>query len=512
MSAVSYSLPLRELLNVFAIESTSQAVVRSITLDSRNVVEGSVFFACKGHAVDGRDFVLQAQAAGAVGIIYEAAEAKLPSELTVDSFAVHGLANMIGFAANAFYQNPSQELQVFGVTGTNGKTTCCYLLVQALAALGMNAAMIGTLGISISGAGTGTLNKLNSSGLTTPDPIAVHAALAEFRDNGVTQVCMEVSSHALDQGRVSGVEFFCTLFTNLSRDHLDYHGDMSAYGLAKQRLFTDFHSELAVTNANDELGSRLIDVANADFIVQYGKGGDVVADDVQLGSQGIELVIEGNGVEFEIQTPLIGKVNIPNIEMLVSTLLALSTSVADIQQILSTLLPAPGRMELLTAPDRANVVVDYAHTPDALEKALLSVKEHCEGELWCVFGCGGDRDAGKRPIMGQLAAKHADQLVITNDNPRSEDQASIAENIEAGVPNSSACQIILDRAEAIAHAIACASEHDWVLVAGKGHETTQTIGSHTLEFSDREHVAGLLGLDSLTSTARSTSETAEVLV
>ena len=490
---MSYSMPLCDLLSVFAIESSDDRLVQSIVLDSRKVSDGAVFFACKGHASDGRDFVMQAQEAGAIAIVYEASgyeagDADLPAELTIDAFPVHGLTNMVGFAASAFYQDPSQELQVFGVTGTNGKTTCCYLLVQALTELGMNAAMIGTIGV-------GSLDKLDSSGLTTPDPISVQAALAKFRDSGVTQVCMEVSSHALDQGRVNGIEFFCTLFTNLSRDHLDYHGDMATYGLAKQRLFTDFHSELVITNANDELGARLIDVANADFIVQYGQGGDVFADDIELGDSGIKMVIEGNGVEFEIATPLIGKVNIPNIEMLVATLLALSTPVEDIQNILTGLNPAPGRMELLSSAEKASVVVDYAHTPDALEKALLSVREHCKGDLWCVFGCGGDRDAGKRSMMGELASQYADRIIITNDNPRTEDQASIAREIAVGIADSTSSHVILDRAQAIEFAIDSANDADWVLVAGKGHETTQTIGAQVNAFSDRQQAAQALGLE-----------------
>lgn len=499
---MSYCMPLKELLSVFAIDSISEHEVKSITLDSRKATQGSVFFACKGHAVDGRDYVLQAQAAGAVAIVYEAFEANLPEGLTVPVFPVHGLSSMVGFAASAFYRDPSQELQVFGVTGTNGKTTCCYLLAQAFTALNVNESlstgMIGTLGVGT--VGVAGQSDLDSSGLTTPDVISVHAALAQFRDQGIAQVCMEVSSHALDQGRVNGVEFFCTLFTNLSRDHLDYHGDMVSYGLAKQRLFTDFHSELVIANAGDELGARLIDVAKADFIVQYGQGGDVFADDVELGSAGISAVIEGNGVEFDIATPLIGKVNVPNIEMLVATLLALSTSVEDIQRILSELAPAPGRMELLTGVEQPSVVIDYAHTPDALEKALLSVVEHCDQELWCVFGCGGDRDVGKRPLMGALAARYSDHVVITNDNPRTEDQAKIAADIEAGLTEQLeekngtdvTCETVLDRAQAIEMAINSAGPNDWVLIAGKGHETTQTIRGEVTLFSDREQVLRVL--------------------
>ncbi len=481
-----YSMTLKELLNVFGIESASLEKVSSITLDSRKASEGSVFFACKGHASDGRDYMLAAEKAGALAIVYEADDAKSVEGLNIPHFPVTGLNEMVGHAANIFYKEPSQELQVFGVTGTNGKTTCCYLLVQALTKLGMNAAMIGTIGV-------GPLDSLSSSGLTTPDPIAVQQALAQFRDAGMTQVCMEVSSHALDQGRVNGVQFFCCLFTNLSRDHLDYHGDMAGYGLAKQRLFTDFHSELTIANAADDLGARLVDVANSDFIVQYGSGGDVYAEDVELKESGIELVIEGSGVEFEIQTPLVGQVNIPNIEMLVATRLALSTDVAEIQRILAELNPAPGRMELYTNRGFARVVVDYAHTPDALEKALMSIDEHCSGKLWCVFGCGGDRDSGKRSQMGRLAEKYADYAIITNDNPRTEDPSRIAIDIASGM-SGEGYDVILDRADAINYSIGNAKENDWVLVAGKGHETTQTIGADVVAFSDRQQVQRCLKL------------------
>jgi len=500
---MTYNMPLNELLSVFAIESDLEQQVDSITLDSRSVKPGSVFFACKGHAADGRDYILSAQQAGALAIVYEATGAPtLPNDVNVPTFAVQGLGDMVGYAASVFYREPSQELQVFGVTGTNGKTTCCYLLVQALSALGMNAAMIGTIGV-------GRLNELNNASLTTPDPIAVHAALAEFRDQGVTQVAMEVSSHALDQGRVNGVAFFCTLFTNLSHDHLDYHGDMATYAATKQRLFTEFHSQLVITNAADDLGARLIDVANADFIVQYGKGGDVFADEVELGAKGIRLLIEGNGVEFDVNTPLIGEVNVPNLEMLIATLLALSTSVEDIQNIVANLKAAPGRMELYTATSKPNVVIDYAHTPDALKKALLSVAKHCDEQLWCVFGCGGDRDPAKRAEMGKLAMSYAHHCVITNDNPRTEDPQLIARQIEAGMQigteqnnddHESEYRIVLDRADAIRHAINLAQEKDWVLVAGKGHELTQTIGTHVAPFSDREQVMLALGLCTLEPT------------
>jgi len=480
---MAYSMKLKDviaLLNIIDsnVDDVADTEVSALVIDSRQALTGSVFFAYPGVAQDGRNYIEAAQNAGANAVVYEAGF-DLPSTITIPAFAVQSVQSVVGNVANQFYQEPSSELQVFGVTGTNGKTTCCYLLTQALEMLELQAAMIGTIGV-------GKLSSLDSSGHTTPDPITLHKQLAEFRDQGITQVCMEVSSHALDQGRVNGVQFFCTLFTNLSHDHLDYHGDMDSYAASKRRLFTDFHSELVISNANDTMGIGLIDIANADFIVRYGAGGDVLADDVELTSKGINLVIEGNGVEFELSTPLIGKVNLPNIELLVATLLALSASVEDIQSIVSKLQPAPGRMELLRANNKASVVVDYAHTPDALEKALLSVKEHCHGELWCVFGCGGDRDQAKRELMGKVASQVADHVVITNDNPRSENPNDIAQAISNGVNGDA--RVVLDRAEAINTSIAQATENDWVLVAGKGHETTQTILDQVLPFSDRQHV------------------------
>lgn len=470
---------LADLLAILSITCDLDVEISALTIDSRNVSGGSLFFAYAGAVSDGRDYVVQAQKKGASAILYDDDDFELPADIVVPAFAVRHLQAKVGVVAHEFFGRACDEMQVFGVTGTNGKTTCCYLLTQALTHLGMQAAMIGTIGI-------GKLNALNVADHTTPDPIALHQILANFKDQGITQVCMEVSSHALDQGRVNGVGFFCTLFTNLSHDHLDYHGDMQAYGAAKQRLFADFASDLMVTNICDSLGASLIDIANAEFVVSYGHGGDVFADEVTLNDSGIQFEFEGNGVEFSASTPLIGAVNIPNIEMLVATLLALSTSIEDIQSILSSLESAPGRMELYRVQGRASVVVDYAHTPDALEKALLSVKRHCQGQLWCVFGCGGDRDQAKRPVMGAAVDKYADKIIVTNDNPRSEDAALIAKHIVAGIAGEST--VILDRAAAIAAAVEQANPNDWVLVAGKGHEDTQQVGEKYLPFSDREQV------------------------
>lgn len=491
---MSYSMPLAQLLSVLNIPAyeQQQRQIQDLTIDSRLVKSGSLFFAYPGDQLDGRDYIRHACEAGVEAIICEAqgfVEPQLsydtPNSYDTPIFQVENLQSKVGLLAHHFFRQPSEEMQVFGITGTNGKTTCCYLLTQALTELGLEAAMIGTIGL-------GQLADLQTNTHTTPDPIAVHRLLALWRDQGITQVCMEVSSHALVQGRVAGVQFFCTLFTNLSHDHLDYHGDMQAYGQAKQLLFTDYPSELVITNADDELGARIIDVANSGFISSYGAAGDVSLDEVELSAHGMSLFIEANGIDFELQTSLVGKVNIPNILLLVTTLLSLSTPIEEIKSIVSQLKPAPGRMELYFQEARPRVVVDYAHTPDALEKALLSVREHCQGELWCVFGCGGDRDRAKRSVMGAAASKYADRVVVTNDNPRSEDPALIAQEIVAGTDGD--VLVVLDRYEAIRSAIDQANPSDWVLIAGKGHETTQQIGEQYLEFSDRLKVSEVLGV------------------
>jgi len=497
----NYQKPLSDILQLLSIEYDSDILIESLTIDSREVKPGALFFAYPGGTADGRDYIAAAQQAGAAAIIYEATldrasdsdvlgdqgviKYPLPTSVSIPAFPVDQVQDIVGHVAHEFFDRATTKLQVFGVTGTNGKTTCCYLLLQALTQMGMRAAMIGTIG-------NGALDTMSDASHTTPDPIFLHRLMAEFQAQGVTQVCMEVSSHALDQGRVNGINFFCTLFTNLSHDHLDYHGSMSAYAASKQRLFTEFRSELLITNADDELGVTLLDRADAEFIVSFGQAGDVSADDIELHENGMSMLIEGNGVEFAIKTPLVGKVNIPNVTMLVATLLSLSSPIEEIQRVLATLKPAPGRMELYTAGGQPKVIIDYAHTPDALEKALLSIKEHCRGELWCVFGCGGDRDKAKRPIMGSAAEQFSDHIIVTNDNPRSEKPQLIANDVLSGI--ASEAIVVLDRADAIRSAIRQAKQADWVLIAGKGHESTQEVSGVKRPFSDRQEVMQALGL------------------
>ena len=493
--ANTYQKPLTDILQLLSIDYDGDVLIESLASDSREVTKGALFFAYPGGSVDGREYIEAAQQAGAVAIIYEASDVdssdldnanyQLPASITIPAFSVNQVQAKVGSIAHEFFGRATTKLQVFGVTGTNGKTTCCYLLLQALTKMGMSAAMIGTIG-------NGALDSMSDASHTTPDPISLHRLMADFQAQGITQVCMEVSSHALDQGRVNGINFFCTLFTNLSHDHLDYHGSMSAYAAAKQRLFTDFNSELVIINADDDLGATLLDIANAEFIVSFGASGDVTADDIKLHENGMSMLIEGSGVEFSIKTPLVGKVNIPNVTMLVATLLALSSPVEQIQNVLEQLKAAPGRMELYTAGGQPKVIIDYAHTPDALEKALLSIKEHCLGELWCVFGCGGDRDQAKRPVMGLAAERFADRIIVTNDNPRSEKPQLIANQVVSGIESDA--EVILDRAAAIRAAIKQAGQADWVLIAGKGHESTQEVGGVKRPFSDQQYVMQALGL------------------
>ena len=487
---MNYKMSARELLSVLNVPVNDDAncEILGLCLDSRQVKAGELFVAYPGEHSDGLDFLASAQAVGAAAIVYESNDFEPTEELSIPSFAVSQLQLKLGTLADHFYHQPSSELQVFGVTGTNGKTTCCYLLAQALQKLGLRVGFMGTLGV-------GEIDQLESSGFTTPDAISIQKKLALWRDQGVTQVCMEVSSHALHQGRVNGIKFFCSLFTNLSHDHLDYHSSMQDYAAAKRRLFTDFPAELVISNLDDSLGLEISQSANAEFVVSYAEqstAADVHLEEVTLNATGMELLIEANSIDLQVQTPLVGKVNIPNVLLLVATLLALSTPLDTIAEILAELKAAPGRMEIYHAPSRPTVIIDYAHTPDALQKALDSIQQHCQGELWCVFGCGGDRDKEKRPVMGAAAESLANHLIVTNDNPRSEEPAKIAAQIMAGIKGQA--DVVLDRAAAIKTAIERASEHDWVLVAGKGHETTQDIAGQLLPFSDREQVLKALAV------------------
>lgn len=464
-----------------------------ITLDSRHAVEGGIFIAMPGAQVDGRDYI-QAVLDEKVAVIFyeiECLSKKQRNDIEQASCVCVGVPSLQSYAseiAAIFFNRPSDVLQVYGVTGTNGKTSCAYLLAQSFNHLGYKTAFMGTIGV-------GLPLELSVTTHTTLDAVALQRYMAELVAQDFTHACIEVSSHALDQGRVSAVNFYAVLYTNLSQDHLDYHGTMQSYAAVKKQLFTQFSPSLAVINIDDQFGQALIEESNAEFIVSYGKEGstaDAVAEDVTASRQGLSFVLEAQALEVSIESTLLGLLNVPNLTLVASTLLALGVDVEQIESAVSECQAAPGRMELFANADKPMVVVDYAHTPDAIKLALESCRVHCQGKLWIVFGCGGDRDQSKRPLMGQMAENFADNVVVCSDNPRSEN----AEDIIAEIikPMAQAPVVIENRATAIAYAIDNAASDDLVLLAGKGHETGQIIGDQVLPYSDREWAMNCLGV------------------
>jgi UDP-N-acetylmuramoyl-L-alanyl-D-glutamate--2,6-diaminopimelate ligase len=479
------SWTLRELLAGVA-QTDSDAPMRALAIDSRTVEPGDLFIACPGVAVDGRRFIGDALTRGAAAVIYEADGFDVPAA-NVPCVGVAGLRHRLGTIADRFYGSPSRELTVVGVTGTNGKTTCTQLLAQALDEPERRCGIIGTLGYGFPGA-------LNTSLHTTPDAVTVHRLLREFRDAGADYASMEVSSHALDQGRVEAVAFRVAVFTNLTRDHLDYHGDMQAYGAAKAGLFAVPGLKTAVINVDDPFGRGLLGGFGKDIrVITYGlEGGGVTARSLKLTPRGMTLRIASPAGPVAVSSPLLGRFNAYNLLAVFAALQALGVSPAEAARRLSHAHPAAGRMERFGGEKGAPLaVVDYAHTPDALEQVLTALRAHTKGKLVCVFGCGGDRDRGKRPQMGRIAESLANRVILTDDNPRSEDPEAIVAEIRAGMNNP--VTVIRDRRAAIAEAISASGEGDIVLVAGKGHEDYQQIGSSRMPYSDRATVQELLG-------------------
>ncbi len=465
-----------------ALESRS---VAGISLDSRRVSGGDLFVALPGSAGDGRAHAGEALSAGALAVAFERADAPEECLRLRDehlAFAVGDLREQLGVMAARYFGDPSLALEVIGITGTNGKTTCAWLLTQALERLGRRSVMLGTIG-------QGFTDSLSAASLTTGDAVATQQALRHWLDQGAQAACMEVSSHGLDQGRVNGVRFRVAVFTNLTRDHLDYHGDMATYAAAKKRLFDFPWLDAAVVNVDDPVGRDIAAANGAARTLTYGRSGaDLVAENIRLAIDGIAFDWQLEGRRYAARSTLLGEVNLPNLLAVIGALLARGHAPERIAEVLPGLKAAPGRMELVPGPvGRPTVVVDYAHTPDSLDRALTSLRPLVRGRLITVFGCGGDRDRGKRAPMGAAAARHADEVVITNDNPRGEDPATIARMALEGATAERADiprRVELDRARAIRAAVASAAEDDLVLIAGKGHETVQVIGDQTLPFSD----------------------------
>ncbi len=494
--------PLSVLLAGYAVvNEADDCEVFGLSMDSRKVQAGDLFLACAGQqARHGREFIADAIQAGAVAVAYaiddEGAIAMSGTSVKVPLFGIAQLGQQAGAIAERFYDYPSRDLFMVGITGTNGKTSCSQFIAQALNE-DAPAGVIGTLG-------NGVYGKLQETSHTTPDAIALHGLLAEMHAAGATSVAMEVSSHGLEQGRVNGVAFDAAVFTNLSRDHLDYHGDMIAYGRAKQRLFTMVGLRYAIINADDSFGCKLLQSlpANVEAIAYtLGDERDVGCKQVVRGtllSQGLDgLSLQvtspwSPGGEAHFTTRLLGRFNASNLLAVLATLVVSGVPFDAAIQKLGRLQPVPGRMECYGGRHgKPLVVVDYAHTPDALNQVLQSLREHCQGDLWVVFGCGGNRDRGKRSLMGEIAQRHADHVVLTDDNPRYENADEIIADIRAGLRPSQSMHVERDRAQAIAWAVTRATQHDVVLIAGKGHEDYQLIGDTKLTFSDSMHVRNL---------------------
>ena len=460
--------------------------VSDLCFDSRKVRPGSLFFAIPGGTLDGRSYIQQAIEAGASAILFEKNGASLENDDQNSVYGVSDLRSQIGFVADTFYNHPTKKIHVIGITGTNAKSTSAILAAQALNHLGKKCGVIGTLG-------TGLPNYLQGIDLTTPDPIELQKICSDFVAGDTQFICMEVSSHALDQGRTHGVRFDTVVFTNLSQDHMDYHGSVESYRESKSKLFHDYPMVTsAVLNVDDELGSALVGETIAPKVISYGtRSADVQLVECDSTKKGLDISIVIAGETVRIKTSLLGRLNGINVTAVAAILHAMDIDIQDIGIALNSLTPVMGRLEQVSWNERQpTVIVDFAHTPHALESVLSSLAELTDGLLWCVFGCGGDRDREKRSLMGVAAELLADRVIVTNDNPRSESACAIVEQIVKDMTTSP--QVILDRREAIRTAITEASPNDTVLIAGKGHESVQIYGNDIFPFNDRQVATELL--------------------
>ncbi len=474
--------------------------ITDLTLDSRQIRPGSLFLACAGISRHGLEFLPQAVDRGAAAVACEPDQHWTPDAIktlaettAIPLYPVEGLSGKVSAIAGRFYGEPSHELAVMGVTGTNGKTSCSHFLAQVFGPERL-CGVIGTIGNGLPGA-------LETASHTTPDAVRLQAQLWDLRNRGADMVAMEVSSHALDQGRAAAIRFDVALLTNLTQDHLDYHGSMEAYAAAKLRLFTECEINCAVLNMDDPFAERVCAALPRQVrIIGYSSHPDkapatpewlrttaVVPD-----AGGMSLTVESSWGEGHLNSRLLGRFNVSNLLAVLAVLLYRGTPFATALAKLSRVETVAGRMERFGGGERPLVVVDYAHTPDALEHALMALREHVGGRLVCVFGCGGDRDRGKRSLMGAIAERLADRVIVTDDNPRGEPGDRIVAEIVAGLRHPERVQVVRDRAEAIALSIREALPGDLILIAGKGHETYQLVGDEVLHFSDREQVENAL--------------------
>jgi len=461
--------------------------IRNISLDSREILPGGLFIALKGGQVDARVFISAMMESGAcaalIDVDEQASDSSVPNAMQ-NVIQVKNLRGVLSKIAARFYNYPSEQLKVIGITGTNGKTTIAWYLAQVLENVGLPAGMMGTLGAGSVKTGNKAGIRLDATGLTTPDAVQVQKHLAQMLEAGVEVVCMEVSSHGLELGRVNEVKFDTVVFSNISQDHLDFHQTMAQYATAKMRLFEGRDFERAVINEDDDLGREIVKKLGAKSYTYGINNGELRALDITLASHGLEFTIAVSGESLSLNTSLIGQFNVYNMLAVLGTGLVLGYALETLAEALELCEPVPGRMERIDEQAaQPVVVVDYAHTPDALEKALTACRGHCRGSLAVVFGCGGDRDKSKRPEMGRIAQRLADDVFITDDNPRGEQPAAIITDIKRGMTEPA--WVLHDRAQAIFAAIAQAQAEDWVLIAGKGHESKQIYANKIVEFSDR---------------------------
>lgn len=489
-------LPTTELANAAAVTITG------LQLDSRAIKAGDVFIALQGAKVDGRQFIAKAIEQGAAAILVESD--KIWSGInwvgSVPVIAVEKLTQNVSEIAGRFYHNPSQQCRLIGVTGTNGKTSCSLLIAQLAALLAKAeksaAGVVGTLGFGVLDANSVAplaqqINAVQTTGLTTPDPINLQKILADLVQQKAATIAIEVSSHSLVLGRVAALQFDTAIFTNLTQDHLDFHGDLANYGKAKAQLLLQPNLKHAIVNWDDAWAKSLLQNIPSPVVAWSFSVSDSAADiyltNLQLTATGALAQLHTPWGVAQLNSPFIGKFNLSN---LLAVIAANCVNNADLQQVLSLvpqLQAAPGRMQSIALDDSnqdVQVVVDYAHTPDALENTLRAIREHTQSRVWTVFGCGGDRDKTKRPLMGRIAEKYSDCIIITNDNPRSEEPSAIAADIIRGLHNPKGCLVIADRAQAIDFAVQQAKSGDLILVAGKGHEDYQIFADQTVSFSD----------------------------
>ena len=467
-------------LNKIFAHADRDLMIRELTLDSRNVRGGDLFLAVPGGKFDGRDHIADALKRGAAAVAYEVEGATVLPITDVPLIPVKGLAAQLSDIAGRFYGDPSRSLNLVGVTGTNGKTSVTQLVAQALDLLGQHCGIVGTLG-------TGFYGALQSGRHTTPDPIAVQATLTDLKKAGARAVAMEVSSHGLDQGRATALAFDVAVLTNLSRDHLDYHGTMQAYGEAKAKLFAWSDLRCRVLNLDDDFGRKLAADKHESRLITYSledSSAYLYCREARFDDDGVRATLVTPQGEHLLRSSLLGRFNLSNVLAAVGALLGLDYALDEILNVLPKLEGPIGRMQRLGGGAKPLVVVDYAHTPDALEKVLTALRPHAKGRLLCLFGCGGDRDRGKRPLMAEVVERLADGVLVTDDNPRTEDPSVIFDDIRAGFTAVDKVTFVAGRGQAIAQLIACASADDVIVLAGKGHEDYQEINGERHAFSD----------------------------